>query len=41
MNTLYLETITLEVLFRYIVFIGLQKQLPEATTRVEVFLKLS
>ena len=51
MNTLYLETLTLEVPFRYIislfaayklwvyVFIGLHCLLPEAATRVEVLYK--
>ena len=50
MNTLYLETLTLEVPFRYTflsrqhklpiyVFIGLHCLLPEAATRVEVFCK--
>ena len=48
MNTLYLEILTLKVMFRYIVsfsavyvFIGLQCLLPEAPTRVEVFCKKS
>ena len=52
MNTLYLEALTLEVLFRYTflsrqhkrsmyVFIGLHCLPPEAATRVEVFCKKS